>query len=129
MVPEKGKGIDKPVPLAKLGVNAVALRFLTLLTENTIRVKVEDFYITLPNPVNFALHKMIIFQRRLKKEKAIKDRTTAIEILKALIIKGETAMISRAFDSLIPKWQTKVLNGLKEAEERDILNLLVAKKR
>lgn len=129
LVPEKGKGIDKPVPLAKLGVNAVALRFLTLLTENTIRVKVEDFYITLPNPVNFALHKMIIFQRRLKKEKAIKDRTTAIEILKALIIKGETAMISRAFDSLIPKWQTKVLNGLKEAEERDILNLLVAKKR
>ena len=27
LVPEKGKGTDKPVPLTKLGMNAVALRF------------------------------------------------------------------------------------------------------
>lgn len=72
LVPEKGKGTDKPVPLPKLGVNAVALRFLSFLSGNTVNVKVEDFHVTLPHPVNFALHKLIIFQRRLKEEKAIK---------------------------------------------------------
>ena len=70
LVPEKGKGIDRPFPLPKLGVNAVALRFLSFLSGNTIKVKIENFYVTLPHPVNFALHKLIIFQRRLKEEKA-----------------------------------------------------------
>ncbi|MEW6008590.1 MAG: GSU2403 family nucleotidyltransferase fold protein, partial [Candidatus Omnitrophota bacterium] len=32
--PERGKGTNKPIPIPKLGVNAVALRFLNLLTEN-----------------------------------------------------------------------------------------------
>ena len=104
LVPEKGKDIDKPVPLPKLGVNAVALRFLTFLSGNTIKVKVEDFYVTLPHPVNFALHKLIIFQRRLKEEKAVKDRNAAIEILKALINKGDTAVLRRVFNSMVPKW-------------------------
>ena len=124
LVPEKGKGTDKPIPLPKLGLNAVALRFLTFLSGNTIKVKVENFYVTLPHPVNFALHKLIIFQRRLKEEKAIKDRNTAIEVLKALINKGDTAVIRRIFNSMIPKWQKKVIKGLEEVKEKDILTLL-----
>ena len=44
LVPEKGKGIDRPFPLPKLGVNAVALRFLSFLSGNTIKVKIENFY-------------------------------------------------------------------------------------
>ena len=44
LVPERGMGIDKPFPLPKLGVNAVTLRFLSFLADNTIKVKVEDFY-------------------------------------------------------------------------------------
>ena len=56
LVPEKGRGTDKPVRLPKLGMNAVALRFLSFLSAKTIKVKVEDFYVTLPHPVNFALH-------------------------------------------------------------------------
>lgn len=125
LVPEKGKGMDKPVPLPKLGVNAVALRFLTFLSGNTIKVKVEDFYVTLPHPANFALHKLIIFQRRLKEEKAIKDRNAAIEILKALINKGDTVVLRRIFNSMIPKWQKKVVKGLEEARENDIIGLLM----
>ena len=66
LVPERGKGIDKPVALPKLGLNATALRFLDFLTDNTIKVRVDNFNITLPHPANFALHKLIIFQRRTK---------------------------------------------------------------
>lgn len=124
LVPEKGKGTDKPVPLPMLGVNAVALRFLSFLSSNTIKVKVEDFFVTLPHPVNFALHKLIIFQRRLKEEKAIKDRNTAIEILKALINKGDMTILKPVFNSMLPKWQKKVIKGLEEVKEKAILSLL-----
>lgn len=124
LVPEKGKGTDKPHPLPKLGMNAVALRFLSFLSANTIKVKVEDFYLTLPHPANFALHKLIIFQRRFKQEKAVKDRNIAIEILKSLIDKGESSVIKQVFDSIPQKWQKKVIRGLSKSEDKEILAIL-----
>lgn len=127
LVPEKGRGTDKPIPLPKLGMNAVALRFLSLLADNIIKIKVEDFNLFLPHPVNFALHKLIIFQRRFKEEKAIKDRNTAIEILKALINKGEIGVIKKVFASLVPKWQKKVVKGLEEVKEKETLDILITK--
>ena len=124
MVPERGRGIDKPFPLPKLGINAVTLRFLSFLTDNTIKVKIEDFYVTLPHPVNFALHKLIIFQRRFKVEKAIKDRIAAVEILKALINKGDSKIIKKVFDSVPVKWRKKIIQGLKQADEKEISEIV-----
>lgn len=125
LVAEKGKGTDKPVPLTKLGMNAVALRFSNLLTDNVIKIKVENFNISVPHPANFALHKLIIFQRRSKEDKATKDRNAAIEILRALINKGEAVTIKRVFNSMIPKWQKKVLKGLEETKEKEILQIFI----
>ena len=124
LVPEKGRGTDKPVHLPKLGMNAVALRFLSFLSANTIKVKVEDFHVTLPHPANFALHKLIIFQRRLKQDKAVKDRNIAIEILKSLIDKGESPIIKQVFSSIPKKWQARVIKGLNKSEDKDILAIL-----
>ncbi len=124
LVLEKGKGTDKPFPLPKLGINAVALRFLSFLSVNTIKVRAEDFYVTLPHPANFALHKLIIFQRRLKQDKAVKDRNIAIEILKSLIDKGESSVIKQVFDSIPKKWQARVIKGLSKSEDKDILAVL-----
>jgi len=124
LVPEKGKGTDKPYPLPKLGINAVALRFLIFLSSNTIKVKIENFYLTLPHPVNFALHKLIIFQRRIRQEKALKDRIAAIQILKALISKGEEKLIKFEFDNIPKKWQSKIMNGLEKDDGKDILRVL-----
>lgn len=124
LVPEKGRGIDKPFPLPKLGINAVALRFLNFLSSNTIKIKIENFYVILPHPANFALHKLIIFQRRLRQDKAVKDKNTAIEILKSLIDKGESSIIKKVFNSIPQKWQKKVIKGLEEAKERAILDRL-----
>ena len=125
LVSEKGRGSDKPYQLPQFGLNAQPLRFLDLLILDTIKVKIEGIEINLPHPANFALHKLIIFQRRTKEEKIIKDRNAAIEILKALIAKGEAAIIKHVFNSMIPKWQKKVIKGLEEAKERDILSLLI----
>jgi len=125
LVPEKSKGTDGPFPLPKLGVNAVALRFLNLLTDNTIKVYVQNFYITLPHPANFALHKLIIFQRRVNEEKIAKDRESAVKILKSLIENGEISVIKNVFDSVPQKWQKKIIKGLEEAKEKNILEKLV----
>ena len=124
LVPEKGRGINKPYPLPKLGMNAVALRFLNFLSTHTIRIKIEDFCLTLPHPASFALHKLIIFQRRIKEEKALKDKRAAIEILKALINKGESHIIKNVFDSIPTKWQHKVVKGLEISGEKDMLTIL-----
>ena len=123
LVPEKGKGINKPYPLSKLGINAVALRFLNFLSSNTIRIRIEDFYVTLPHPANFALHKLIIFQRRAKEEKAIKDRNSAIDILKALIDKDDVAIIQKGFKSVPQKWQKKITKCLYSTGETKILEI------
>jgi len=125
LVPERGKGTDKPVELPGLGVNAVALRFLHFLSDNTIKVKIDDFHLTLPHPVSFALHKLIIFQRRRKDEKAVKDREAAINILKALIDKGETPEVRKTLKALPTKWQKKIADGLKIAGNKEVIKALL----
>ncbi|MBF0595582.1 MAG: hypothetical protein HQL22_11550 [Candidatus Omnitrophica bacterium] len=124
--PEKGQGIDEPVKIPRLGVNAVALRYLNFLVDSTIKVSVEGFTVCLPHPINFALHKLIIFQRRTKKDKAEKDQGSAVMLLRALINKGDGRLIKVVFDSIPSRWQKSVLNGLQNAEDRDILHVLVA---
>ena len=122
--PEKGRGTDEPVNIPRLGVNAIALRYLKFLVEGAINVKVEGFTICLPHPANFALHKLIIFQRRVNKEKAEKDRGAAIMLLRALIRKGDSKIIRSLFDSIPLRWQKSVLMGLQNVEHKDILSLL-----
>ncbi|MDP3024029.1 MAG: GSU2403 family nucleotidyltransferase fold protein [candidate division Zixibacteria bacterium] len=123
-VPAKGKGSERPYSVPKLGINAEALRFLDFLSENTIEVKIEDFYLNLPHPVNFALHKLIVFQRRNQEDKAIKDRNIALEILWALINKGEANIIHNIFRSTPQNWQRKIIKGLQEAKEKEVLEIL-----
>jgi hypothetical protein len=91
---------------------------------DTINVKIEGIEVNIPHPANFALHKLIVFQRRTKEEKALKDRNAAVVILNALINKGDVVIIKHVFNSMISKWQKKVVKGLEEAKEKDILNIL-----
>ncbi len=112
LVPEKGRGDDRPYRLPQLGMNATSLRFLSFLMDNVIRIKVEDFYINVPHPANFALHKLIIFQRRTKEYKVLKDKNTAIGVLRALLDKGEGHIIKKTLGSVPQKWKKKIIKGL-----------------
>lgn len=123
LTPERGRGTDKPIQMPKLRINAQGLRFLTFLTDNTIKVEVEEINLVLPHPINFALHKLIIFQRRSNPEKAAKDQETAIRILKALIQKGESQMIHKIFMTAPVKWRKKIVTGAKKSDEPVILSL------
>jgi hypothetical protein len=122
--PEKGREMNKPVKIPRLGVNAVALRYLNFLVDDAIKVNVEGFTLCLPHPVNFALHKLIIFQQRDKKDKAEKDKKAAIMILRTLMKKGDSGVIRAVFDSTPLPWRKSILNGLPNVEDKDIVQIL-----
>jgi len=112
LVPEKGKGSDKPYPLQQLSMNVQPLRFLDYLLQNTIRIEAEGLNINVPHPAAFALHKLIISARRTKEEKLLKDRKEALEILKALLRKGDAGEIRKMFEKMPAGWRKRVLNVL-----------------
>jgi hypothetical protein len=121
---EKGRPSDKPYPLPKLGVNAQPLRFLEMLAGSTITTKVEGFSVTLPHPVNFALHKLLISQRRSNREKEEKDRAAAVQLLEALISKGEQDTIKTVFISLPSRWQNNIKKALQALDNNEISDIL-----
>ena len=124
LVQEKGRGLDKPYPLPQLGVNATALRFLNFLSEHIIKVKVGDLVLNVPHPACFAVHKLIIAGRRTKREKAVKDQSTARAILKVLLAEGEGRAVRNIFLSTPKTWQGKILKSLDPIVDEDILLIL-----
>ena len=124
LVPERGKGMDKPYPLPKLGVNATTLRFLSFLSDKTVKVKVEGLAVTLPHPANFGLHKLIISQRRVREDKATKDRRAALDVLKMLIARGRESEIFNLFKSIPRSWQNKIVSCLKDLGDKEVLEVL-----
>jgi hypothetical protein len=126
LVPEKGRGSDIPYPLPQLGLNAQALRFLGFLAENEIMVKIESFPVRMPHPINFALHKLLVAGRRLKKDKAGKDMETGIYVLKALIDKGEVTQLRKTFNGLHRNWQKIITANLKAMNAKSVLQILTS---
>jgi len=124
LVPERGKGSDKPYSLPQLGLNAQALRFLEFLSQDTIKSKVGSINVTLPHPANFALHKLVVMGRRHKAEKQAKDKDAAIKILNALIDTEQSITIKNAFQSMSKRWQGMVKKQLTDITEKRILEAL-----
>jgi hypothetical protein len=124
LVPERGKGSDKPYSLPQLGLNAQALRFLEFLSQNTIRSKAGSIMITLPHPANFALHKLLVMRRRPKAERQARDKETAIRILNALIDSDQSDTIQKAFQAMPKRWQGIVKKQLTDITEKKILEVL-----
>ncbi|MBF0107453.1 MAG: hypothetical protein HQM16_19260 [Deltaproteobacteria bacterium] len=79
---------------------------------------VEKVTFSVPHPINFALHKLIIFQRRRNKDKALKDKESALRILRALINKGETQLIKDKLKNIPKGWQKKYLLVSKFREKK-----------
>ena len=50
LVPEKGRGSNKPFLLKELGINAQPLRYLNLLAQNIIHAEIDRMKISLPHP-------------------------------------------------------------------------------
>jgi hypothetical protein len=124
LVPERGRGSDKPYSLPQLGLNAQALRFVEFLSQDTITSKVGSIKVTLPHPANFALHKLLVMGRRPKAEKQAKDKNAAIKILNALIDSEQSNTIRNAFQAMPKRWQGMVKKQLTDITEMEILEVL-----
>jgi hypothetical protein len=108
LVADKGRGLKNPVPLPKLGINAVPLRYLTMLTLRSITVMDGDLMIRLPHPTDFCLHKILIASRRTKNDKMEKDLRQALAVFQIL----DVSDLQQAFNGLPQPWKKKILRTL-----------------
>jgi len=73
IIEQKGKG-DNSVIKTNLGVNAQALRHLSVVLNNLINISIFDFSIIVPTPEAYVAHKIIINKERgIKAEKDIQS--------------------------------------------------------
>jgi len=126
LVPEKGRGSDKPFKLPALGINAQQLRYIQLLSQDVIKIEKEGISVNLPNPVLFAFHKLIVASLRSKKDKAEKDRDAAIQTLREVLDKKGVNFISKYFKTIIPSWQKKIIKLLEDSGEKELLSIVKA---
>lgn len=112
IVPERGRGSDKPVAIPELGVNAQPLRFMDFLMDHVVRLRFSDVKVSVPHPANFALIKTIISSRRQNSVKGQNDQQQAVEVMRALIEKGEQDVLQRRFLSCPAKWRRNIIATL-----------------
>jgi hypothetical protein len=113
LTPERGPGVDGPVPLKNWGMNATALRFLDFLVKDKIAVVFEGINVVLPHPARFGIHKLVVAQRRTNKDKARKDNLAAVDILNDLIDAGQEDKVVSVYKEFSLPWQKKIVAALK----------------
>ena len=116
LTPERGRGVDAPVPLKNWGMNATALRFLDFLVKDKITIRFEGIDVVLPHPARFAMHKLVVAQRRTNKDKAQKDNLVAVDILNDLVDAGERDLIRSVYKEFSLPWQKKIAAALKRLD-------------
>jgi hypothetical protein len=116
LVPERGKGGLDSRLVRPLGINAIPLRFLDMLLKDSITITESGIPVRVPNPLNYCLHKLIIAQRRLgknrtaKREKDIQHAAYVLEIL-------NPDDFMRELRGFSPKWRLLAEQSLKFAWE------------
>ena len=124
LVPEQGRGSDKPHYFPQLAISAQPLRFLGFLVDNVISIQAEELVIKVPHPAAYALHKFIIFKRRKKREKHDRDIEGALRVFHELVRNGQQQEIRLIFKRMHKKWQLKIFENLRSINEPDIIELL-----
>lgn len=78
----------------------------------------------MPHPARFALHKLVVAQRRKNKDKARKDNMVALDILNDLLDSGEEGLIRSVYREFSLPWQKKISTALKALDADAIFNVL-----
>ena len=124
LVPERGRGHDKPYSIPQLAINAQPLRFLDFLIANAISIKAEELHIRLPHPAAYALHKFIIFKRRRTIDKHDRDIQGALRVFRELLRHNYQDEIKGIFAKMHSKWRKKIIENLRAIEEDEIIDIL-----
>lgn len=114
----------QPAPMAALGgASAEPLRFLDFLIRNPIRSVVlyeAGIPVTIPSPERYAVHKLIVAQRRTEASKVDKDIAQAEQLILALAPR-RAVDLSAAWQEAWergPSWREHLTNGLSRLDEK-----------
>ena len=127
--PMIGKPVDKPILINSLNTYAQPLRFLDYLFESVVPAVViynAGVLINVPQPARFALHKLVISQRRvniknnLKAKKDIKQASALLHIL-AKDRPGDISLAWEAATKMPAKFFTQLEKGMEKLDS-DLLN-------
>lgn len=128
LTPNQGKDTDQPRKLPALQTGAQQLRFLDYLIEDPEPSAIlhgAGIYVLVPTPQRYAIHKLIVAQRRpIGAAKRDKDLQQAAALLKVLLRKRPIE-IRIAWEDAVkrgPKWRTLIGEslGVIDANTRDL---------
>jgi hypothetical protein len=124
LTPKTGAS-DAPVFIKRFNCAAAPLPYLSYLVENPVQgivIDTEPVLVSIPQPVRYAMHKLIVSQVRdvASDAKSLKDIYQAHQLL-SLLREERPADILPAWENLIsrgPKWKKHAEAGLEEMEKR-----------
>jgi hypothetical protein len=113
----RGRSADAARAARGLGVRSQALRFMDLLLDNPVRIKImAGVYVTVPAPSAFLLHKLLISTRRKAQHKRVKDTAQAIAVARYLMTGAEQRQaLMSTWQGLLPSWRDRVLKAIRQA--------------
>lgn len=124
LMAERGKGAERTIPVDALGIRAQPLRFLDLLSKDTIVVRYRGLDLRLPHPAAFALHKLIVSSRRAKPAKKGKDLQQGLEVIGVLDELGRTAELRKRFQEMPSGWRSTIRKVLASAGRQEVAEFL-----
>ena len=110
LTPELGRGYSKVQEIKQWNVTVMPLRYLNFLLEYPRIIRYGTIQVRVPEPGAFALHKLIVSDRRIKQEKKKSDIETAIGLLNYLYEKPyEIERIKDIMKRIPKKWARTIL--------------------
>lgn len=122
LVPERGRGHEGPFDVPMLGINAQPIRYLDMLSDSVIEIDYEDLLINVPHPANFALHKLIVSERRKNSVKSDNDHRQGVQVLRALIDHHELRTIKEVAERIPKTWQKLIQKDLSATVDEDLIS-------
>jgi hypothetical protein len=119
MLTRLGRGGKSVVEVDELGCSAVALSFQEFPTEDTMETVAlygAGILVRVPTPVRFAVHKLLVAQRRNTADKKQKDLRQALELID-IFLETDEAALQDALDGARARgrsWKTAINASLKE---------------
>jgi len=124
MVAEFGRGKSGPYSIKSLNVLAQGLRFMSIVTENTITATYKGIPVNVPDPAAFVLLKYLVSTKRRDPVKETKDLKTANELGQFMFNDpAQRKKIEIIFNSMNKKWQHIVMRVL-EVQSSPLFNFL-----
>lgn len=128
LVPTNGE--KRVISVKAFNVQAQELPYLGMLWSNPLKAKYGKYQVQVPDPLDYAIHKLIIAQSRAKKESKLQDIRDAEEVVAAFKIQGDLdqEITNRLKEmKLNPKSKSKINKSLQEFLDPQLRDMILSK--